>query len=88
MFYLNTLNIVLRNCEANDFLNSGGDFNCTEHVHDRNHTEPHMHIICIILLTLVMFGKVLIKIKTINMGSLIILSLWLDLIGFIHIDIT
>lgn len=42
MLFLKTLCKVLSECDPEDFLLLGGDFNCTEQVIDRNHTEPHM----------------------------------------------
>ncbi len=42
MLFLNTLCKVLSECDPEDFLMLGGDFNCTENVLDRNHIEPHM----------------------------------------------
>lgn len=41
MLFLNTLNLTLQNCDSEDFLFLGGDFNCTEQTIDRNHIEPH-----------------------------------------------
>lgn len=42
MVFLHTLDNVLRDCNTDDFLLLGGDFNCTEDAIDRNHIEPHM----------------------------------------------
>lgn len=42
---LGFLNIVCKtvsNCNSEDLLLIGGDFNCTEFASDRNHVEPHM----------------------------------------------
>ncbi len=40
--FLNKLRESLENCEPEEFLFIGGDFNCTENdVIDRNHNEPH-----------------------------------------------
>lgn len=41
MLFLNTLNLTLQNCDSEEFLFLGGDFNCTEQTIDRNHIEPH-----------------------------------------------
>ena len=38
---LNDLNDLLLNCNSEDFLCLGGDFNCTQDERDRNHVEPH-----------------------------------------------
>nr|BAC82609.1 pol-like protein [Danio rerio] len=42
MCFLETLSNVLANCNTEDVLILGGDFNCTESSLDRNHVEPHM----------------------------------------------
>lgn len=41
-FFLNTLDDVLNDCNNDELLMLGADFNCTENVIDRNHVEPHM----------------------------------------------
>ena len=42
MAFLNILNDTVKNCDDNDFMFLGGDFNCTETpLLDRNHQEPH-----------------------------------------------
>ena len=40
--FLDTLSTVLFDCNSEEYLFVGGDFNCTERIIDRNHTEPHM----------------------------------------------
>ncbi len=42
MLFLDTLSNVLCNCNPENSLLLGGDFNCTESILDRNHVEPHM----------------------------------------------
>jgi len=42
MCFLDTLSHVLANCNTEDVLILGGDFNCMENLTDRNHVEPHM----------------------------------------------
>lgn len=41
-FFLDTLCSILQNCSSEEYLFLGGDFNCTEHMLDRNHIEPHL----------------------------------------------
>lgn len=41
MLFLSTPNSTLQNCNSEEFLFLGGDFNCTEQNLDRNHIEPH-----------------------------------------------
>lgn len=41
MLFLNQLNTILQNCNSEEWLIVGGDFNCTEGELDRNHIEPH-----------------------------------------------
>ncbi len=42
MTFLNSLDDAVKNCDENDFMFLGGDFNCTETpLLDRNHSEPH-----------------------------------------------
>lgn len=42
MLFLNSLCSALQDCDENDYVVLGGDFNCTESNLDRNHIEPHM----------------------------------------------
>lgn len=42
LLFLGTLGSTLQNCNTEDYLFLGGDFNCTESHIDRNHIEPHM----------------------------------------------
>lgn len=40
--FFNNVSVFLQNCNSDDYLFLGGDFNCTENdVLDRNHLEPH-----------------------------------------------
>lgn len=40
--FLDTLSTILFDCKSEEYLFVGGDFNCTELILVRNHTEPHM----------------------------------------------
>lgn len=48
--FFNNVKCILQNCNIDDYLFLGGDFNCTEnYVLDRNHIEPHAasaHAMC------------------------------------------
>ncbi len=94
MFFLNTLDKNLSECNNDDFLKLRGDFNCTESGMDRNHVAPRMQsrkrLFQHYRIELLMFGGTFMAHRDNILGLMltIIKYLWQGLIDFIFVNIS